>query len=257
MNLPTIIDVEEENLESDLDLSNPRSLINLVPTFMKNELRYLQQQYFDMSNQELEDRLFPDGKPDAIAQQLQTQFWDEYDRVQRWKERGMDVNRICSGLGSPVWLKKWCGDKLRLAWLIRMPASYEQALAGIHRLSIAQMSRIMQLDSTTMPNPKLMEVQFKIAQHVDQRVKGAVVQKIEQKSLSVHMNAPGPGGDAPTKPAMTMSEIQRQLDDLKARSARLEAPAGVQVDLLSSITAKPAEPDIIEVDAQPRQTTGD
>lgn len=247
-NLPTVI--ESEEIDSDFDRSNPKALINMVPQFVREQLLYLQDHYFAMSNSELEDRLFPLGGADTISSQLKIQFWDEYDRALRWNEVRMKVPNICAGIGSAIWMRRWCEDKLRLTWLIRVPQTYESSLADIHRLSITQMRKIMQLDACSgpQPNTRLMDIQFRIAQHVDQRVKGAVVQRVEQKTLSVHVNADKPSEAA--RPQMTMLEIQQRLDELRARSARLEAPAGVQVDMMATLTKPKVDEGIIVLNAE-------
>lgn len=70
-------------------------------------------------------------------------------------------------------------------------------------------------------------------QHIDTRLKGAVIQRIEQKNLNVNVEAGGSAG-IPEKP-LTMDDIDARLARLRRESKSLEAPGSVQVDLMKPI----------------------
>lgn len=246
-----LIDITPEEQDDDFNYSNPRSLINLVPTFLRDQLRGLSHSYLSLSERELEERLFQGELPDGTSASIKLQFWDEYDTVQRHNEPCMQITRILAGIGTVAWFKRFIADELRLAWLIRLPSGYDIGLRDIHALSLRRMREAMQLNACKdpdKPNVKLMEVQFKIAQHVDMRLKGAVIQRVEQRNLNMNVNA---DANKPLEAAVvpqTMAEIEMKLAEARQKSMRLEAPAVIAVDLLSSITAK--EPVTIEANAK-------
>lgn len=242
-----LITQEQPEVEED-------GLLAVLPGYLKDKIGYLQPAYLEATEEELERSAF-DGPPDIFGSRLKLNFWEEYDAAKK-SGRVMQTTKIVYGVCTPNLFKKFIDDKWRLAWLIRIPPDYKLSLADIHDLSLAQMREIMTMDNYDpkgQPNTKLLEVKFKVAQHVDMRLKGAIIQRIDQRNLNMNVNANADTAARPEDVALSMDEIENRLTQLKRKSASLLAPGGVQVDLLSAITA---EPDTIDVDASPNSNRG-
>jgi hypothetical protein len=229
-----------------LDKSDPRGLYNLLPKFM--------QECADLINpDDLEDELalelFPDtnGQPPNLWRTLKYAFWDEYDRCQRHENNQLMVEKFCFGIMPRArFRKEVCKTKL-LAWLITPPLTYIQRVKEIHELGLASQTEVMKIKiNPDKPNVKLIEAQIKIFQFADVRLKGAIVQKIQQQNLNVNVD-----GNKQSLPAkqLTLDEIQLEIERLQAQSQALLAPARVQLDAQKLITGQyQANQEIIEVD---------
>lgn len=227
-------------------------LVKKLPHFLKEQVAYLQSGYFELSQEELERTIFPGGKPDLLASRLKLNFWNEYDTSCKKDGQQMRISQIIAGVCTLNQLRKFVSDKHRLTWLIQIPADYRLALSDIHELSIAQMREIMTMDNYDAkgaPNVKLLDVKFKVSQHVDMRLKGAIIQRIDQRNLNMNVNADAKPETAKDV-ALSMDEIENRLAELKKKSKSMLVPGGHQVDLLSGITA---DSDIIEINVKPQK----
>lgn len=230
-------------------------LTERLPNFLREKISFLHGEYLDMSQEDLEHEIFGSQKPDLMMSRLKLNFWNEYDEVCKKPYQQMRLSHITGGVCTLSQFRKLTNDKHRLAWLIQVPADYRLSLADIHELSLAQMREIMVMDNYDDKgnvNVKLLDVKFKVAQHVDMRLKGAIVQRIDQRNLNLNMNSdvkPETAKDV----ALSMDEIENRLAELKQKSRSLTVPGGIKVDLLSEITR---DDDIIEVNVGQQETNG-
>lgn len=241
-----IVQIEPEETEDG-------GLVERLPSFLQEKVKYLQSGLFDLPQEQLERDAF-NGPPDLMASRLKLNFWNEFESACK-RDGKMRLSLIITGVCTLTQFKKFVGDKTRLAWLILVPADYKLALADIHELSLAQLREIMTMDNYDAkgaPNVKLLDVKVKIAQHVDMRQKGAIIQRIDQRNLNMNVNADAKPETAKDV-ALSMDEIEKRLSELQSKSASMLVPGGNRVDLLSSITA---DRDTIEVDAKPQKTVG-
>lgn len=226
----------EEHFDDEFDLSNPKSMVNLVPLYIKDEILRLQRRFLILTEKELEDILWPNGVISEDAQIFKQAFWDEFDRVIRYGESHFNATRLMGDGFAIGWVREFIKDKHRLAWLIRIPREYEIVLKDIHRLGLKQMRVIMGLPLMTdrgTPNVKLGELKFKIMQHMDTRLKGAVVQRVENtnRNMNINTSLKDIGGAAPT----SMLDIEKRLALLRRESKSLESPGFVEVDLMKPL----------------------
>ncbi len=232
-NLPTIAEDED-------------GLIEMLPKFLQDAAKNV---LVEISDHELEKALFQGGTPDLLCMRLRIAFWDEFEEACRKNHKKMNITKVIGGICNLTQFRRFIKDRHRLTWLLRMPADYRLALADIHQLSLAQMREIMTMDNYDdkgQPNVKLLDVKVKLSQHVDMRLKGAIIQRIDQRNLNVNVDAESQQKPEPLP--MSMDEIDRRIAGLKQKSSSLLVPGGMQVDLLSGITA---EGDTIEVHVQP------
>lgn len=225
-------------------------LLKMLPNFIREKINFLQDSYFERDEDDLVREIFKGGKPDLLSSRLKLNFWEEYDQARKKGGGQMRVTNIIAGVCTIAQFKKYIGDKTRLAWLIRVPADYRLALADIQELGLAQMREILCMDNYNAKgdiNVKLLDVKFKIYQHSDMRVKGAIIQRIDQRNLNMNVNANANTEENPAKVALSMDEIEKRLTDLKRKSDSMLAPGGVQVDLMAEISP---EKDIIDINAK-------
>lgn len=143
---------------------------------------------------------------------------------------------------------RFISDPAKLMWMLHPPVGYDLNLKEIHLLSLRCMRAAMALeivDDNGKPNVKLIEAQMKIFQHIDMRIKGAVIQRIDQRNLNVNMNAnasPEVEKEVNRISSMTMEEIETRIKFLERKSKGLEAPGNVSVQLM---------PDTIKVSEKP------
>ena len=75
---------ENDSASQDLDLSNPRSLLNLVSENLRLRIAEIPDEFLNRKEHEIINLCYsdePDGRPGAIDSVLRRNFWDEYNRV--------------------------------------------------------------------------------------------------------------------------------------------------------------------------------
>jgi len=81
-------------------------------------------------------------------------------------------------------------DPLKIAWMLRMRKSYHFAMEELLDIGLSQFREIMLIPNKVggKVDTRLVAEKVKIFAIVENRVKGAVAQKIEQKNLNVNVN---------------------------------------------------------------------
>lgn len=229
---------------------DPRQFVHLMPHAMRLCVDRLDAKYFELSEEELKLECFGEEEPTATAQRLRIAFWDEYDRVQRLNEPVIQMRNVVKGICQlPHFVNRFMANPNYLAWMLHAPSDYTNSLKEIHQLSIRVLRKIMLMNPEMpngLPNVKLIEAQNKIFQHVDMRIKGAIIQRIDQRNLNVNVNTEADETNAKAAnhaARLTMTEIDDKLALLQKRSQALAAPSAITVDLMKNTL-----PDIIEVD---------
>jgi hypothetical protein len=176
--------------ESDIVLreeSNPRSVINLVPPYLQTQIKVIPEEFLDMEEEELKVA----GRCDIVENRLKHSFWHEYTNAQL-KGRSMNLVNVYSGVCSSHYFKNSIiHNSYKLAYILIPPASYRIALDELLSISLEQIRDIMTTphrDAKGKVDAKLAAVKVKIADSIIMRVKGAVVQKVEQKNLNVNVD---------------------------------------------------------------------
>lgn len=231
----------EERALLNLDVENPLSLYSLMPSALKAKVDHIPLEYFELDEDTLEKAAFSRSTPDKTSSRLKAAFWDEYDRVVRVKGPVMDFYRVTRGLFTPMrFYAKWTENQVRLAWLVRAPVDYEASLQELHSKGLERIRSLMESEPIdeegNFDKPKA-ELQFRVYQHLDSRLKGAVVhkveqninQKIDQRNLTIHANANIK--EAAPISQLGMQEIDQRIAELEDKSQRLLSPVGGKVRL--------------------------
>ena len=232
--------VQPDEEVSNFDKSDPRSLFNLLPRFLQDRLEQIPAEFFEFTEDQIRQQLFGNEAPDQTTNRLRVAFWEEYDRVQRYKENILKFQRICEGVCTPAYfMKKVVPDDKKLVWLLHQPSDYNITLHEIHELGLRQLRNVLCLpilDERGRPNTRLIEVQNKIFQHIDMRLKGGIVQRTDQRNLNINgqltpEQTAAAAASIPPPKEDSMAEIELRLAALKQRSTLLEAPSVIQAVL--------------------------
>lgn len=202
-----------------LDRKNPKSLINLASPHFAKIIDDIPEEYFLMPETDLIQKVYGLKVPE-IDSKLRLSLWREYDDQLKASFIGkLSIPRIVRGLCHASYFNKVLCEPGRVAFLLCQPAEYWTALEDILHLGISEMRRIMELKEqvngkTGLVDTKLLDLKFKIWQHVDARQRGAITQRIEQRSqnLNVSMKA-------------TTEDLDkfRSVEDIDKRLLELEA----------------------------------
>jgi hypothetical protein len=223
MSISDITPVQDATDFSVDDLQNPRSVISLtrnIPTFQDAIKRLLQEapDYLDLEYTELKVK----ANPTYTLFRVRTSFWNEYENAIQ-HNRSMHLSNMYAGVCTErLFRKKVLTDNLKLAFILSPPKDYtitvKEALdAGLDNLRAIATAPIL-TDSGKL-DTKAAEVVLKAIALLDMRVKGAVVQRIDQRSLNVNLNkdvSPASSEGQLTLP-QDLSELDKQIERLKAK----------------------------------------
>lgn len=227
----------------DVDISDPRSLLNLLPAEVQARALKLPVELFELDPRELEKRAFSDGVQKTLYRKLRIAFWEEYELAQRNQAPKIDLNaafrKSCT---ESFFQSRILDNPTRLAWLLTPPSEYTVSLKEISELGLDRMKEALEIEiDAAKPNTKLIEAQLKIFQHADTRLKGAIVQRIEQRALNMNLNAnasPEMVDKAEKVSKMSMEEIEAEIARFEGRSKAAEIPGTVHIDLMKETRPK-------------------
>jgi len=186
-----------------------RSLINLLsPTVQESifKAHKTNPELFGLSEEELLAHMGERGAgPTTNA--LRMKFWFEYDEAQS-ERRAMKVNKVTVGICDITFFYKTLQDPLKVAWILTRPTSYEDAVSEMHQFALSRLRKTLEVDPFRNGkfDSKTADIQLKIFQTLDTRVKGAVV----QKTMNVHASVP-----AAKSQEESTADIERRLKELE------------------------------------------
>lgn len=200
---------------SIFDKDNPFSMINKIPDPWNK--------YFMAADEELlqkdESEVRQVVKPTPLVNKLRLAFWVEYDMACKLG-RKMDLRRVYGGLcAREKFIQGICKKTKKMSWLLCPVSTYRTSLEEALETSIAQMRKI--LDTPLYKDHNCKELDYraadiilKIYDRLDQRIHGGVVQKIEQKQLTLTKKI--------DTPVASPDEIKEKLELLESEIRRNE-----------------------------------
>lgn len=199
---------------------NPRCLVNLTKGELNKALKNIPPAYLNMSEEELERKL----KPSWLMQQLRLSFWEEYYQTVDNGNLQMRLSAILHDLCSRDFFFTLLNNSLFAGYLIVPPAGYMYKMQSILDLALRRMHEVLSLpilNKQGVPDTRLIGEIVKIAALVDNRVRGAVTQKIsiDQTSKNLNVNAT----ITPQKPQTAEEELaalEAEIQQLKGESPR-------------------------------------
>ena len=174
---------------------------------------------FDIPENTLKERLVAlHKKIDSTSRMLRIRFWEEYDRV---AGKQMVMVNVYRSICEPKVFYHILRDPLKAAWILCAPASMlgrcgEQLDLLMERLSEVAEKRPVKANGEV--DIKLAKLQFEMMMYFDQRKNGAIVQRVENRTMSVTANVQA-GSEAERKLVESFSdeELLKRLEDAKRR----------------------------------------
>lgn len=217
-----------------IDEADPRAVINLLPDSFREavkDLAFERPEYLNQDERTLA-RLYREQRDAGLItkdaavmgpmeNRLRVAFWLEYNRAQDNRAK-MRLENICAGLCTRAYFEnEILRRKTKLAWVLTPPISYTNAMEEALIYGVEKIRDILDVelkDSKGQVNVKAAEVLLKTIQFLDQRVKGAIVQKVDTRSLVVHANTDSkPKGSEP----VTLESVQKELASLEQKTQEL------------------------------------
>jgi len=239
---------------SIFDVKNPSSLINALPKSFGDRIKELDKQWFNYSAAQLRGKCHPTN----VEHQLRLAFWHEYNQSQ---ENGHSMR--LANVYSPCCTKDYFYRVIfkqdsKLAWLINPPAEYQIQVEEMLHLGLSRLREVLELPIfqkrpvrggklVNEPNTKLISEMVKIVALLDNRVKGAVIQRmaIQQQSYNVNVNQEM-GREGPK----SVGEIDKELRQVSRQIREIEAP--YKKDLIRELSDSGGESEeVIGVEATP------
>lgn len=203
------------------DAHNPRALINILPDHIKAMLNKAVEKaphLLEMDEWSLKKLL----QPNPTLNRLRVSFWNEYMRSQDTNKK-MYMPHVYAGVCSHESFVTYLESAESFAWILCPPASYSNAVEEALLTGIMELRDVLSLphrDASGKVDVKLIAQKTKIVEMLDMRVKGAIVQKIETKSLNLH----GSVKDARAVPQglQSLEDVNKRLEELKQKSESLK-----------------------------------
>lgn len=169
---------------SILDESNPRSIINLVPRVMSENIKKIPPEFFNMDEDSLHKKL----KPSLAIKRLRSSFWFEYNKVMSSGANKIKMSNVCNGVCSEDYFQNEIAtNPIMLSWIILPKHTYEIILDEGWESSMTAIRRILDMPDTNpktgKPDYKMLDLKIKVFKMFDERKHGGVV----QKQMNLHL----------------------------------------------------------------------
>lgn len=180
----------------------------------------------------------PEVKLEELAQvsrqdrRIRIQFWAEYERS-CVEGRKMNFGDVVAGAGIPSWESYQARLDLSpelFAWLMQPPAAYQIQLKEASELGLRRLTDIMELPLTYKDAKGNIKVNTGVGililqafKMIDQRLHGAITQKL------VNVNLSGDAGEPGESRAVDMAKIDEKIAELE-RQLEGNVPRGTSDD---------------------------
>lgn len=158
-------------------------------------------------------------RPTPTDNRLRIKFWLEYDRALTSQDKFSVPNVVSGVCFSTFFYNRYLLNPDKVAWLLCPPADYVAKLTEILDFGLEQMRDILELpntDSKGRPQTALMALKAKIVAMAHERIKGAVVQRVEQKQVNLNVETK----DTQVANALlhgSMADIDKRLKELESQ----------------------------------------
>lgn len=177
------------------DRTEDRSVINLVPNAVAAAMidaSKSKPELFGLDERDLFAALKRMEKtPSPTDNRLRMAFWLEYDRSQM-EMKPMNMTNVFAGVCTKqLFYGNYLHSAERVAWLLCPPVKYIVKIEEALDFGLDRMRDILSIPVQEPGRPvnvKLAELQAKIVAMLDQRSKGAVTQRIEQRNMNLNIS---------------------------------------------------------------------
>lgn len=212
-----------------VDDSNPQSLINLVHPSFRPKLLAIPEELLALSFEEIKERL----NPTVTHYRLRYAFWNEFE-CSLDQGRMMRMSRVYAGIcGEKHFSEVLSKNQVFMAFLLNQPTDYitvvkESLQAGMENLRKIVSSNVHDEDGNLIP--RAADVVIKGIALLDLRVKGAVIQRIDQRLVSLNVNKdieaqsdPDGSADIPN----SLEQLEQEIEKVKNQLLNREPVRGV------------------------------
>lgn len=213
-------------LETDepLDLwndDNPRAVINLVSNKVAEACRNISPRWLQLQDNELRTH----GKIQMTDDMLRQAFWAEYfDACDA--NRPMRMAAVYGQIVSKqTFYEIYVDNPAKLAWILRPPKNYTYRMTSLLELGLTRLEDILNMEITKKDTRLIAEV-VKIVALLDNRVKGAVTQKVKVETENKHAHVHVQAAEIPK----TYNEIEREIKELDQEIKQLAASRKSEID---------------------------
>jgi hypothetical protein len=190
---------------------NPKCVINMVTDRLKELMRELPPELIATDERKLRKQL----DPGWTIEQLRVAFWDEYFLTMDNDMEKMRIAAIYGRVCSREQFYEIIKQPLALAYILAPPTDYMYKMRAMLDMGLERFQEILKLpleNPNGSINTKLVAEMIKVVALIDNRVKGAVAQKIhiDQTSKNLNVNV-----SQPYEPPKSAREIQQELHDIE------------------------------------------
>jgi hypothetical protein len=161
--------------------------------------------------------------PTLILNRIRMSFWTEYENAVQLKRR-MKLSQIIGGICTEYFYQqKILTSNDKMAYILCPPTNYtvqvkEALQAGMETIREIVSAKVLDDDGFLIP--RAADVVLKAVALLDMRVKGAIVQRVDQRNLNVNLNK-----DVSPKDALPQSvdELDQMIEQTKAKLRQINA----------------------------------
>ncbi len=211
------------------DKSDPNSIISLLPKVVSQTIQdsvLKESALFELDEKTLYRTLRRENKtPTPTDNRLRLKFWVEYDRAREAGVRHMNMNNVWSGIcHKEFFYNVYLKHPEKVAWMVCIPTTYAVKMEEALNFGIDQLREVLDMETV---DAKLIALKVKIVEMLDMRLNGAYTQRIEQKSMNVHV---GVGNKAVSNAIanLSMDDLEQRIKDLEADERREQREIAAQ-----------------------------
>jgi len=220
--------------------NNPKCVINMVTDKLREYMRALPPEMLSAGAKDLRKRL----DPGWTVEQLRIAFWDEFfltvDNDHPTMRMAAVYGKICNREHFYDLIK----HPLTLAYMLQPPADYMYKMRALLDMGLERFHEVLNMDvahKDGSANTKLITEIIKIVALVDNRVKGAVAQKltIDQTSKNLNYNV---NQEQAYEAPKSAREIQLELSDIEKQIKILSNGGRGELESGEEMIFTPPEP---------------
>lgn len=186
--------VPEEEIEEQASLifneNDPGSIYNLVPVYIAEKIRAIPEELWKLKQEDLKRKVLP-GK---TVEALRFSFWIQYNDTIFRKLPKINFHRVWGPICSEIYFyQKVLNSPMMLCWMLQPPQKYARCMEALLDTSMERIREILNLpivDRRGKVDTNTAKLIMAIHNRIEDRVKGAVVQRTESKQLNLNFSTP-------------------------------------------------------------------
>lgn len=216
----------EQQVEKSV-IGGEKSIFNLMPQAPKIRKRILDLHKNRPDLLEQDEQWFKINHRNSvtlITQRIRVALWMEFERA-LFGNRVMKPSNIFAGTCTESVFYKIVEDDIRFAYVLTPPSDYITMLKEAHNAGLEKLREIFSaqiIDTDGNLDTKSAEVVLKAFALIDARLKGAIIQRVDQRSIQLNAELSKAQQAALGLPT-DMGELDKQLEKARAEVERLTA----------------------------------